>query len=189
MVSRIAPSRAQPAPGAPGRANLEIKARCADLSAARAVAERLGARRLGLDDQRDTYFETREGRLKLRESSLSGGQLIPYRRPDRRGPRRSDYRVIPVEDPASLRELLIGLLGLHRVVTKQREIWLYENVRIHLDRVEGLGTFLELEAVFDGSPDGENAQRARIDFLMRELGIAEAELIGTSYEALVADAG
>jgi adenylate cyclase class 2 len=75
------------------------------------------------------------------------------------------------------------------VVTKQREIWLYENVRIHLDRVEGLGTFLELEAVFDGSPDGENAQRARIDFLMRELGIAEAELIGTSYEALVADAG
>ena len=60
--------------------NLEIKARCADLPAARAVAERLATRHLGIDEQTDTYFVTRKGRLKLRESSLSGGQLIPYLR-------------------------------------------------------------------------------------------------------------
>jgi predicted adenylyl cyclase CyaB len=171
---------------APGRANLEIKARCADLDAARAVAERLGAVRVGLDRQLDTYFQTRTGRLKLRESSLSGGQLIPYLRPDQPGPKRSDYRVVPVEDPDGLRELLAALLGIHRVVTKQREIWLYENVRIHLDRVEGLGSFLELEAVFDGATGGEDAQRARVDLLMREIGVGKGDLLDTSYEALVA---
>jgi predicted adenylyl cyclase CyaB len=185
MGSPVEGSQARSATGEPGRANLEIKARCADLAAARAVARRLGALRLGLDRQRDTYFRTRRGRLKLRESSLSGGQLIPYRRPDRRGPRRSDYRVIPVEDPGSLRELLTELLGHHRVVTKEREIHLLDNVRIHLDRVEGLGTFLELEAVFDGSEVQEVEQQAKVAFLMRELGISQADLIDTSYEALV----
>jgi predicted adenylyl cyclase CyaB len=185
MAPRAESSQAPPAAGEPGRANLEIKARCADLDAARAVAERLGAVRLGLDRQRDTYFATREGRLKLRESSLSGGQLIAYLRPDRPGARRSDYRVVPVEDAASLRALLARLLGVHRVVTKQREIWLLENVRIHLDRVEGLGTFLELEAVFDGTAEAEAAQQTKVARLLRELGISRADLIATSYEALV----
>ena len=103
----------------------------------------------------DTYFRTRAGRLKLRESSLSGGELIPYLRPDAGGARRSDYRVIPVDDPPGVKALLTELLGVHRVVVKQREIFLAGNVRIHLDRVEGLGTFLELEAVFDGHPAAE----------------------------------
>jgi len=174
-------------PGAPGKANLEIKARCTDLGAARAVAGRLGAVRLGLDRQVDTYFVTREGRLKLRESSLSGGQLIPYLRPDRREPTRSDYQVLPVEEPEALRTLLSTLLGVHRVVRKEREIFLHENVRIHLDRVEGLGSFLELEAVFDGTPAEEAAQQAKVDFLMAELGIAEGDLLETSYEGLVAE--
>jgi predicted adenylyl cyclase CyaB len=188
MASRVDGPQAQ-SPGAPGRSNLEIKAPCADLAAARAVAQRLGARRLGLDRQRDTYFRTRRGRLKLRESSLSGGQLIPYLRPDVRGARRSDYRVVPVEAPESLRELLSELLGVHRVVTKQREIWLHENVRIHLDRVDDLGAFLELEAVFDGTPEQEALQQAKVAFLMRELGIAPADLIDGSYETLLGKVG
>ena len=137
-------------PGAPGKANLEIKARCTDLGAARAVAGRLGAVRLGLDRQIDTYFVT-------------------------------------VEEPEALRTLLSTLLGVHRVVRKEREIFLHENVRIHLDRVEGLGSFLELEAVFDGTPAEEAAQQAKVDFLMAELGIAEGDLLETSYEGLVAE--
>jgi predicted adenylyl cyclase CyaB len=129
-------------------ANLEIKARCADLVAVRARAERLATSHLGVDAQVDTYFQVPRGRLKLRESSLSGGQLIPYLRRDERGPKRSDYQVIPVSDPSAVRGLLEAILGRHRVVRKRREIFLYENVRIHLDEVEGLGTFVELEAVF-----------------------------------------
>jgi predicted adenylyl cyclase CyaB len=167
------------------RANLEIKARCADLDAARARALQLSARPAGVDHQRDTYFRTAAGRLKLRESRLAGGQLVPYLRPDVSGPRRADYRVIPVEDPESLKRLLTAILGVHRVVEKQREIWLLDNVRIHLDRVAGLGTFLELEAVFDGNPAAEAAERLRIETLMRELGIAAEDLVDGSYESLV----
>ena len=171
--------------GGQAQANLEIKARCADLDAARARALALCARPAGVDRQLDTYFRTAAGRLKLRESQLSGGQLVPYLRPDLPGPRRADYRVIPVEDPVGLKVLLAAILGVHRVVEKQREILLLGNVRIHLDRVAGLGSFLELEAVFDGSPAAEAAERLRVEALMRELGIAAADLIDGSYESLV----
>jgi len=168
-------------------ANLEIKARCADLAEARRRAAAIATEHLGVDHQVDTYFNTSQGRLKLRESSLSGGQLVPYLRPDQEGPKRSDYRVIPVEEPAGLKRLLSEILGIHRIVDKQREIFLFENVRIHLDRVKGLGTFLELEAVFDGSPVAEAEQQRKVDWLMKELQIAPGELLATSYEALVVD--
>jgi adenylate cyclase class 2 len=168
------------------RANLEIKAHCADLAEARRRAAAIATEHLGVDHQVDTYFITSRGRLKLRESSLSGGQLVPYLRPDQEGPKRSDYRVIPVEDAASLKRLLSEILGLHRIVDKEREIFLFENVRIHLDRVKGLGTFVELEAVFDGSPAAEAEQQRKVDWLMKELRIAPGELLATSYEALVA---
>jgi len=171
----------------PNSANVEIKARCPDLAGARERAHRLATRVVGVDRQVDTYFVVPNGRLKLRESSLSGGQLIPYLRPDRAAARRSDYRVLPVDDPAGLRELLAAILGVHRVVRKTREIVLVDNVRIHLDEVEDLGTFLELEAVFDGSPDAEAAEHAKVARLLAELGVSEERLVATSYEALLGD--
>jgi predicted adenylyl cyclase CyaB len=166
-------------------ANLEIKARCADLPAARERARRIATSHLGVDEQTDTYFRVARGRLKLRESSLSGGQLIPYLRPDERGPKRSDYQVIPVPDPVATRTLLEVILGRHRVVRKRREIFLYENVRIHLDEVDGLGAFLELEAVFDGNAGDFAAQRAKVDFLMHELEIEAGDLVNVSYEGML----
>jgi predicted adenylyl cyclase CyaB len=169
------------------RTNLEIKARCDDLAAARAVAERLATEHPGVDEQTDTYFRTRSGRLKLRESSLSGGQLIPYLRPDQAGPKRADYQVLAVPDPEHLRHTLSEMLGVHRVVRKRREIFLVDTVRIHLDEVEGLGSFLELEAVYDGSAAGEVDALRRVHALMRELGILEDSLVETSYEGLVGE--
>lgn len=168
------------------RTNLEIKARCADLDAARERARGLATRWIGLDRQVDTYFRTARGRLKLRESTLSGGQLVPYLRPDVHGPRRSEFLVIPVEDPAGLRALLGELLGVHRVVRKEREIALADNVRIHLDRVEGLGTFVELEAVYEGGPEAEARERRKVARLMEALGLREADLVPGSYETLLA---
>jgi predicted adenylyl cyclase CyaB len=171
---------------APARvANVELKARCADLDAARERARALATAYVGVDRQRDTYFCTRAGRLKLRESSLAGGQLIPYLRADAPGPRRSDYRVIRVPDAEGTRRLLAELLGVHREVRKQREIFLVDNVRVHLDRVEGLGTFLELEAVFDGSPGAEAAEHAKLRRLAAALGVRDEDLVATSYEALL----
>lgn len=172
-------------PAAQPQANIEIKARCDDLSAARRIAERLATRHVGVDDQTDTYFVTRRGRLKLRRSSLSGGQLIPYLRPDQPGPKRADYQVLAVPHPDALERTLTELLGVHRVVKKRREIFLVDNVRIHLDEVEGLGSFLELEAVFDGSAESEREQRHRVAELMKALGVAESDLVDVSYEGLL----
>ncbi|HEY5658783.1 MAG TPA: class IV adenylate cyclase [Myxococcota bacterium] len=165
--------------------NIEIKARCRDLPAAREAARRVATRSVGVDRQVDTYFCTREGRLKLRESSLEGGQLVPYLRPDTNGPKRADYQVIPVADAAGLKALLTRILGVHRVVRKEREILLHENVRIHLDRVEGLGEFVELEAVFDGSAAGEAEQRRKVDRLMKALRIEAVDLLAGSYEGML----
>ena len=164
--------------------NLEIKARCADLDAVRERARAVANSHLGIDRQTDTYFATSQGRLKLRESSLSGGQLIPYLRPDQRGPKNSDYGVIPIEEPERIKALLAEILGVHRVVRKLREIWLHENVRIHLDQVEGLGSFVELEAVYDGVPASLPAEQEKVRFLMKRLGIGEEDLVDVSYEGL-----
>ncbi len=167
------------------RANVEIKARVRDPRELRRRALELAERRVGLDEQTDTYFRVPRGRLKLRESLLSGGQLVPYLREDAPGPRRAEYRVVPVEEPESLRALLATLLGVHRVVRKRREILLVGNVRIHLDQVEGLGHFMELEAVQDGSPAALGDQAAKLHELMAKLGVDEADLVPVSYEALV----
>jgi predicted adenylyl cyclase CyaB len=166
-------------------ANVEVKLRCADLGAARAAALRLGARPHADEEQVDTYFAVRAGRLKLRVIDGSRAELIPYLRADEAGARRSDYRVIPVPDPDGTLRLLSELLGVHRVVRKRREVLLWRNVRIHLDRVEGLGSFLELEAVFDGSAGAEAAQRDAVAGLLAALGLAAEPCIAGSYESLL----
>jgi predicted adenylyl cyclase CyaB len=166
-------------------ANVEVKVRCADLAAARAAALRLGAVPHADEAQVDTYFATRTGRLKLREIDGARAELIPYLRADVAGARRSDYRVIPVPDGAGTRRLLAELLGVHRVVRKRREVLLWRNVRIHLDRVEGLGAFLELEAVFDGSSESERAQHEACAHVLRELGLESEPCIAGSYESLL----
>lgn len=168
-------------------ANLELKARCPDLSATRCRAEAVATEWLGVDQQVDTYFRAPGGRLKLRESSLSGGQLIPYLRPDQEAARRSDYVVIPIPEPERTRRLLSELLGVHRVVRKRREIALYQNVRIHLDQVDGLGEFVELEAVWDGDAAGEAEQVVKVAFLREQLHIADTDLVPLSYEGLLGD--
>jgi predicted adenylyl cyclase CyaB len=167
------------------RVNLELKARCADLDAARECARAVATEWIGVDDQVDTYFVTRAGRLKLRESSRSGAQLIPYLRPAEPAAKRSDYQVIPVEDGPGLVRQLTALLGIHRIVRKRREVAFYQNVRIHLDRVEGLGTFLELEAVWDGAQSGVAEQERKLAFLRERLGVQDRDLLAGSYETLL----
>ena len=166
-------------------ANFELKARCADLVLTRERAHAIATRWLGVDQQVDTYFRTAAGRFKLRESSLSGAQLVPYLRPDAPLARRSDYVVIPLPDPERTKQLLAELLGIHRIVRKAREVGLFENVRIHLDRVEGLGDFVELEAVWDGDGAGEAEQARKVTFLRERLAIRDEDLVAASYEGLL----
>ena len=160
--------------------NIEIKARCADLKRVRKLLKQLPARLEGTDRQTDTFFQVTEGRFKLRESSLYGALLIPYLRSDSKGPKSSEYTLIQTPEALKTKNLLSRILGVRGVIEKKREIYVYRNVRIHLDQVKNLGAFIEFEAVV--SPhDNESTSHSNIDYLMNYLKIAEKDLISGAY--------
>ncbi len=165
--------------------NIEIKALYPDLAKARRIAKGLNAWFKGRDRQVDTYFVTRKGRFKLRESTLGGAELIPYLRPDRRGPKKCDYAVIPVQDAPKVKKLLKALLGTDEVVEKQRDIYLVGNVRVHLDQVKGLGNFLELEAVYQGDTSRKRAiEESKARKLLEIFEVPRKNLLENSYREI-----
>ena len=164
--------------------NIEIKARCADLEKAEEKLTALGAGPAGTFAQKDTYFRVPEGRLKLRVIGPDDGHLIFYRRKDTPEPKRSDYEIAGTTDPEALGRMLRELLGAWVEVEKRREVWLWENVRIHLDEVEELGSFVELEAVTE--EQGVEESQQRVETLMRALEIGPDHLVACSYGDLLA---
>jgi homotetrameric cytidine deaminase len=166
--------------------NIEIKARDADPARTLELALGLGATDKGVISQRDTYFARARVRLKLREQEPGEDELIEYRRADEAGSRTSSYRRVPVGAAAELREALDAALGTLVVVAKRRRLLLLDNVRIHLDEVEGLGSFMELEAVAAADSDlaAEHDQVAR---LRAQLEIGDEALVGESYSDLLLD--
>lgn len=171
------------------RRNVELKARDADPSATLARALALpGVRDAGELHQRDTYFATTSGRLKLREERDTDGErahLIAYTRADEARARTSAYRLAPVAEPGPLREALDAALGTLVVVDKRRRLLLWENVRIHLDEVDGLGSFAELEGVAD--PESDLAtEHEHVAHLREQLGLGE--IVPGSYADLLRDA-
>jgi homotetrameric cytidine deaminase len=170
------------------RRNVELKARDRDPARSLERALALGAEDHGELRQRDTYFATSRGRLKLREQEPGGAELIAYERDDAAEARESRYRLAPVADGAALREALDAALGRTVVVAKRRRLLLWEGVRIHLDEVEGLGSFVELESVAEPGSD-LGAEGERVATLRAELGIADRDLVATGYADLLAAAG
>ena len=160
--------------------NVEIKARVGDLAAveerARAVAT-VGPEEIFQDD---SFFACDRGRLKLRDFGDGRGQLIHYRRADEAGPKLSDYSIAPTADPAALRETLGRAFGVLGRVVKARRLYLVDRTRVHLDRVEGLGSFVELEVVLreDEAPEDGMAVARK---LLGHLGIAEDQLVTGAY--------
>lgn len=146
-------TRKEFSPMPPAHSNIEWKASLRSYEDARAIAEQLATDRLAPEHQIDTYFRSLEGRLKLRELEGGPAQLIWYDRPDKADAVSSRFVLIPIDDPAAVKVALTEAVGVVGIVDKQREIYLAENVRIHLDRVVGLGEFLEFEAVLDDSID------------------------------------
>src|SRR3954452_18148953 len=170
------------------RRNVELKARDPDpeRSLERCVA--LGAEDRGELRQRDPYFAARRGRLKLREQEPGAAELIAYERADAAEARESRYRIAAGREPRALREALDAALGTVVVVDKRRRLFLWEGVRIHLDRVEGLGAFVELEGVAaDGSDLAREADR--VARLRAELDIGDAAIEAASYSDLLRGAG
>ncbi len=154
------------------RRNVELKAHDPDPARSLATARDLGAEDHGVLKQRDTYFRAREGRLKLREEEPGGAVLIQYERPDAAAARESRYRLTEVADPDTLRASLDAALGTLVVVDKERRLLLHDGVRIHLDTVSGLGSFVELEGI---APAGSDlaAEEEKVARLREALGIEE----------------
>ena len=165
--------------------NLEVKAVDPDPQATLAAALELGAVDRGLMHQRDTYFHAVIGRLKLREAPPPPAELIAYDRADLSGPKVSLYRIVPVADHIALIEALTDALGVRCVVEKARRLLVWRNVRIHLDRVAGLGQFVELEAVA-AAPGGLEVERDRVEELRAVLGIADERLVSQGYADMLA---
>jgi homotetrameric cytidine deaminase len=171
----------------PPRRNVELKARDADPAATLERALALGATDEGVLAQRDTYFKRARGRLKLREQDggrEAGARLIAYVRPDDEAARTSAYRLAEVADPAALREALDAALGTLVVVEKRRRLLLYDNVRIHLDEVRDLGSFVELEGVAD--PDSDLSREHELVARLRE-ELALGDPVAASYSDLLLD--
>jgi predicted adenylyl cyclase CyaB len=144
----------------------------------------LGAVDHGVLNQRDTYFHVPAGRLKLREQTGDIPHLIAYARADQTQQRESRYRIVEVPDALGLKAALSVSLGVKIVVTKSRHLLLWKSVRIHIDEVEGLGNFLELEAVAPMDSDLDQ-ERELIQRLRLDLDIDDGDLIATSYSDLL----
>jgi predicted adenylyl cyclase CyaB len=166
------------------RRNIELKAKLASLEAARPIAERLATATLEVEVQTDTYFARAQGRLKLRERQGLPSQLVWYARTDGEQAKPSDYLLVDVADAPALKQALVSAYGVLVAVEKRREIYLHENVRIHLDRVTNLGDFLEFEAVLGPEHDDASGY-AKLEALAREFGIEAEHRIATSYSDLL----
>jgi len=176
--------------------NIEFKARLQNFARVHSI---LTTKRISLAAtlrQTDTYFHAPTGRLKLREINDETAQLIFYQRPDRAEVKRSDYLIAPVASPSALCDVLGAAYGIRTVVKKTRELYLLPQqfgeyagraapdlIRLHLDAVEGLGNFLEIEVILR---EGESPQIAEQEarFWLREFGMAPEDLLSGSYSDL-----
>lgn len=165
--------------------NVEIKAR---IESVEGIASRVAALAdqgpIGIA-QDDTFFRCDGGRLKLRAFSSSSAELIFYRRNDQHGPKESFYLISPTSAPDTMRESLSFAYGQAGRVRKDRLLYLVGRTRVHLDRVEGLGHFLELEVVL-GEDEPLQAGIDEAHGLMAELGIAPSQLVEGAYIDLLA---
>jgi adenylate cyclase class IV len=187
----------------PVNRNIEIKARLPNAARVRSRVTKLPATLASVEHQRDTYFHARDGRLKLRERwihdagppeprpapspperACTCAELVWYHRNDVAGQRTSAYTRMPAPDPDHLRRILAGAVGVRVCVEKLRVVYLYDNVRIHLDDVRDLGEFLEFEAVLDDAYD-EASSRRTLRHLCASLEIAGDDTIAGSYADMI----
>lgn len=164
--------------------NIEIKARIDSVESVAPRAAALAQHGPERIEQDDTFFPCAQGRLKLRAFDASRGELIFYARPDQTGPKESFYILSPTASPDTLRAALSAAHGEGGRVRKVRTLFLVGRTRVHLDRVEGLGDFLELEVVLADDEPAETGV-AEAHALMDALGVERARLIDGAYVDLL----
>ncbi|EFL49673.1 adenylate cyclase [Solidesulfovibrio fructosivorans JJ]] len=168
--------------------NVEIKAKIDSVDAMLSLAAKLADAGPTELLQDDTFFPCPNGRLKLRAFPDGTGELIFYQRPDSQGPKTSEYTISPTHAPDTLRQTLTAAYGQAGRVRKKRTLFLIGRTRLHLDAVEGLGDFLELEVVLEPT-ESATAGEATAKALLVQLGISQEQLVAKAYVDLLAGGG
>jgi predicted adenylyl cyclase CyaB len=165
--------------------NIEIKARAREFDALRERAAQLSSEAPLIFRQQDSFYDVPRGRLKLRQfDDGTPSELIFYQRDDRDGPKVSYYTRSPVTNPEAMHSLLATALSTRGIVSKERHVFFVGRTRIHLDRVDGLGDFIELEVVL-GPDDEEQGGEAEAHAMFKKLGVAESDLVARAYVDLL----
>ncbi len=164
--------------------NVEIKARCTAPEKIRKILKQLNARFVGIDNQTDTYFNVPQGRLKLRQGNIENN-LIFYNRANTSEPKSSEVILYSSQNPALLKRILSAALGVKVEVKKQREIYFIDNVKFHIDKVEGLGSFVEIEAQDTDGTYTEQELWQQCNYYMQLFGIQQHQLISFSYSDML----
>jgi predicted adenylyl cyclase CyaB len=165
--------------------NIEIKARCRNASSIRDYLIKHRADFIGTDNQTDTYFNVLHGRLKLRQGNIENS-LIFYNRENTAGPKLSEVILFPVsQNNELLKSALTHSNGIKVEVKKKREIYFIDNVKFHIDEVEGLGSFIEIEAIDADGGKGLSFIKQQCDFYVKELQITNEDLLTMSYSDML----
>ena len=169
--------------------NIEIKIKLESDRKVKSILKEMGAKFEGEFTERDTFYHCPNGRLKLREIDGKAFKLIFYDRPNVAGSKMSEYWTVTLDDSQAMAmKMMLGdALGKQILVIKKRKLWLYENTRIHIDRVDGLsGVFLELETAVDKI--GRKAAREEHARIIGLLGIGSYIPLSMSYADMLLDA-
>jgi predicted adenylyl cyclase CyaB len=160
--------------------NVEIKAFVDNVVEFEKLVASISDTKMEVLTQEDIFFNSSKGRLKLRIFDECSGQLIAYSRDDADCPTSSTYEIFPTDDPSGMRSILELSLGTAGEVIKERHLYMVGRTRIHIDRVECLGTFVELEVVLGENDTVEDGAKVASD-LMERLSISESSLIDVAY--------
>ena len=170
--------------------NVEIKAKCEDITMRnkiRTILREKSAQRAELDHQIDTYFKVNNGRLKLREGNIEN-YLVFYEREDKAGPKESNVRLLANQSESPLKEMLSSSLGILVTVDKTREIYFIDNIKFHIDQVNVLGWFVEIEAIDKNGSIGKEKLYEQCRLYMDLFRIREEDLVEKSYGDLILSA-
>jgi predicted adenylyl cyclase CyaB len=164
--------------------NIEVKAKCDNQERIRKLLFSLKADFKGVDYQTDTYFNVNNGRLKLREGNIENN-LIYYNRQNTLTPKQSDVMLMKTEPNSAIKVILQQALEVFVEVKKQREIYFIDNVKFHLDTIDSLGTFVEIEAIDLNNKIGKEYLMKQCQHYINLFGISENDFISVSYSDML----
>lgn len=167
--------------------NIEFKAKTNDIKALEEKLLSLNPQFIGEDHQKDTYYNVNTGRLKLREGNIENA-LIWYQREDVSGAKQSDILLYKHAPDEALKNILIKLHGVKIIIDKIRKIYFVENVKFHFDRVEGLGTFVEVEAIDSTGEIGIEKLKEQCNFYINFFEIKTEDFMKKSYSDMMMEA-